>query len=376
MSALPSLLYVSPVVPARSGNGLAMRAGAVLRALARHYAVTLLVETRYGRGREPIPDEVRRCCLRVVHAGETWALSEGERFDVVHVFRLAALAAAAPWLERAGERWLDLDDLESVSRRAIASVHERRGESDRARRQRTVAEWAWRKEDETLRWFDRVFVCSDEDRRALESRPGRRAAIAILPNTLPLPETSLPPPPLDGPWTLLFVGTLSYAPNVDAVELAATEIVPRVQRQAKRPVRLLIVGTGAGPEVLRLGARPGVEVIGEVADVAPWYRAAHVAIVPIRAGGGTRIKILEAFAWRRPVVATAAGIAGIAAVPERHALVADDPDAFAAACLQLLRDSSLAARMADEAFALFLRDYSDDRLAALLAPTRSGQGEA
>jgi glycosyltransferase involved in cell wall biosynthesis len=106
--------------------------------------------------------------------------------------------------------------------------------------------------------------------------------------------------------------------------------------------------------------------------VAPWYREAQVAAVPLRAGGGTRIKILEAFAHGRPVVSTTIGIEGIAAEPGRHALIADDAVAFAAACLRLLRDPALAEAMTREAFSLFSRGYSDQTLATAIAALAPG----
>jgi glycosyltransferase involved in cell wall biosynthesis len=129
--------------------------------------------------------------------------------------------------------------------------------------------------------------------------------------------------------------------------------------------------------VRQLASLPGVEVIGEAPDVSPWYRDAHMAIVPVRAGGGTRIKVLEAFAHMRPVVTTTVGIEGIAAEPDRHVLVGDDAETLAAACLRLMRDPALAERLASDAFALFSRDYSSESLArivATFAPPRRSPG--
>lgn len=121
----------------------------------------------------------------------------------------------------------------------------------------------------------------------------------------------------------------------------------------------------------RLAHLPGVTLRGEVSTVIPCYRDAHVAVVPLRAGGGTRIKILEAFALRRPVVSTTVGIAGIAAEDGRHALIADTPTAFAVACHRLYEDRDLAAQIADEAFAHFRRAYSEEILPPIVAPDPS-----
>jgi glycosyltransferase involved in cell wall biosynthesis len=376
VSDRPRLLYISPVVPSATGNGLAMRAGAVLRALARHYRVTLLVVPLYAPRRGPIPGEIVACTEQVVRLGEGAPLSPRQQFDIVHVFRLAALPYAEPWLHGARERRLDLDDVESVSRRRIAALFRSNGDEAAAGREEHAAGEARRLEHDTLRRFDRVYVCSETDRQALRARGRGRAEIAVLPNSLPLPATTPSPPPAEGPRTLLFVGTLGYYPNEDAARYFCTEILPHIQAATDRPVAVRIVGSGAGSAVRHLAALPIVQVSGNVPDVAPWYRDAHVAIAPMRAGGGTRIKVLEAFAQRRPLVATTIGMEGIAA-DGRHALIADEPEAFARACLRLLCDEGLAERIASEAFALFSDAYSDERLARTIAalataPRRQG----
>jgi polysaccharide biosynthesis protein PslH len=364
------LLFVSPVVPALTGNGLAMRSGAVLRALVRPYAVTLLVVPLYGERAAPIADAIRACCARIIRLGGTETLATNERFDVVHVYRLASLLTAEPWLRQAGWRQLDLDDVESVSRRRIAALHRMLGDETAALREETAASHARMLEDAALARFDRVAVCSAQDRDYLGGRG--RAGIVVVPNTLPLPETTPLPPAGDGPATLLFVGTLGYFPNEDAARLLCTEILPLVQAGSDRPITARIVGAGARPSLHRLSALPGVEIVGPVDDVSPSYRDAHVVVVPLRAGGGTRIKILEAFAQGRPVVSTTIGIEGIAAASERHALIADEPQSFAAACLRLLRDATLAESIAREAFALFTRAYSDETLATAIAALAPG----
>ena len=361
----PRLLYVSPVMPAVAGNGLAMRAGAMLCALAARYRVTLLVAPLYAPRRARAAAEIRACLEREFRAGGETALSPRERFDVVHVYQLAALPFAAPWLQTADRRHLDLADVESLSRRRVADLLARAGEAAAARRETEASRKARTLEDDALARFDRLSVCSDAERLALLGRGD--AEIVVLPNTLPLPETTPLPPPVDDPFALLFVGTLGYYPNDDALRFFCAEVLPRIRSEAGRAVTLRIVGAGSGARVRELARQPGVELVGAVADVAPWYRDAHVAIAPIRAGGGTRIKILEAFAQGRPVVTTTIGIEGIAAEDGRHALVRDDPTELAAACLRLLREPALGARLAREAGELFRRAYSHESLAAAVA---------
>jgi glycosyltransferase involved in cell wall biosynthesis len=112
-------------------------------------------------------------------------------------------------------------------------------------------------------------------------------------------------------------------------------------------VTVAIVGPDPPPAVVALGRLPGVDVVGRVDDVACWYERARVAVVPVRRGAGTRIKLLEALAHARPVVSTTVGAEGLTLQPGCDGLlVADDPRAFAAACRHLLADDTDARRLA------------------------------
>jgi glycosyltransferase involved in cell wall biosynthesis len=117
---------------------------------------------------------------------------------------------------------------------------------------------------------------------------------------------------------------------------------------------------------MSLSSEPEITVADSVADVADWYRQTHVAIVPLRAGGATRIKVLEAFAYRRPVVSTTIGSEAIDARDGVHLLLADTPDQLAAACARLLSDQALRQTLSARAFELFHERYSLDAVAAYL----------
>jgi glycosyltransferase involved in cell wall biosynthesis len=144
------------------------------------------------------------------------------------------------------------------------------------------------------------------------------------------------------------VGTLGYYPNADGAAFLCRDVVPLLGRNGQPP-RVAIVGSKPPESVRALGALPEVSVFADVPDVAPYYAAAKVAVVPLRAGGGSRIKILEAFAHGRPVVSTRIGAEGLAVADGRHLLLADTAEAFAAAVRRLLSDPDLAARLAAEA---------------------------
>ena len=401
----PSLLYCSPVLPALTGNGLAMRAGTILRALAERYRVSLLVVPLYwSPASELVPALAERCQQVMVATDEVPGPAsspasasgltgfgrrlmargrarrselptvEDEPFDVVHAFRPATVEHVRPWLARrdggpALRLDLDLDDVESTIRRRIAERYEQTGQPELAAAERAEADRAVHVEARLLCDFDRVYVCSEADRRALEARraPGAAATIEILPNALP-PASVLPSPAPDAPFTFLFIGTLSYFPNEDAIVSFCREALPALRRMATRPFRITVAGVGMADAIQALAAIPEVDLVGAVADVIDVYQEAHAVIVPIRAGGGTRIKILEAFAYRRPVVTTPVGVEGIAASHDVHALIADDPLDLARHCARLIASPRLCERLSDRAAALFEAEYS---LAALIRRVHS-----
>jgi glycosyltransferase involved in cell wall biosynthesis len=139
----------------------------------------------------------------------------------------------------------------------------------------------------------------------------------------------------------VFVGNLSYAPNVDAACWLCQEVVPLLG-----DVTVALVGSRPAPAVRALAARPGVTLAADVPDVGPWYAGATIAVVPIRVGAGTRTKTLEALAHRRPVVATTRGAEGLElGGSERPVVVRDTPQDFAAACRELLDDPARTTRL-------------------------------
>lgn len=156
---------------------------------------------------------------------------------------------------------------------------------------------------------------------------------------------------------ILFTGTLDFRPNIDAVTWFVREVLPLV-RAAQPDARFVVVGRNPAPAVQDCAAQPGVRIVGEVADVRPWFVGAAAYAVPMRIGGGVRLKVLEALAMERPVVATTMGAEGIAGLrADEHALLADDPPAFAAQLLRVLADGAPARRLGAAGRALVTARY-------------------
>lgn len=212
---------------------------------------------------------------------------------------------------------------------------------------RLYAEVNWRKlRREELRTYssaDGVHLCSAADQRRLHEHLGSVRS-AVIPNAADLDYFQPRPsdPPSDG-MTILFFGLLATTPNRDAVHHLVNDIWPHIAEQHPQ-ARCKIVGGRAPLSLLKL-AGPRIEVTGFVSDLRPHLAAAAVVVVPLRLGGGTRLKIVEAMAMGKPVVSTSLGVEGIEAMPGQDILVGDDPGAFAAAVNRLLSDPALAARI-------------------------------
>jgi glycosyltransferase involved in cell wall biosynthesis len=283
-----------------------------------------------------------------------------DAFDVIHVFRSATLPFAERYLKRDGGRrveWhLDLDDVESRVQERLARLYERHGRvTEQSVAERQAKESA-RQEVEFLGDWDRVYVCSEQDRNELQRRAGRRrAGIVVLPNVVRLPPDP-PPAPRSSRPTILYLGTFGYFPNVDAAVWLCREILPVIRKQSP------------GPEVRALRHIPEVEFVGEVPDIAPWYARADLVVVALRAGGATRIKLLEALAYRRPVVSTSIRAEGLDLVDDEHLLIADRGRHFGQQCLRLLGDAGLAARLAEAGRRRVEQRYSLQDLEPFIAP--------
>ncbi len=158
------------------------------------------------------------------------------------------------------------------------------------------------------------------------------------------------------PYTLVFNGVLDYRPNLDAALFLAQEIWPLVVARCPE-ARLSIVGRNAGVDLRDL-RRPGIELIGEVPDIRPYIQGAAAVVVPIRMGGGTRLKVVEALSMGKAIVSTSLGCEGISVRDGEHLLVADDAKAFAARIVDVLESPDLGAALGRAGRRLAEREYS------------------
>jgi glycosyltransferase involved in cell wall biosynthesis len=250
---------------------------------------------------------------------------------------------------------LDFDDIESVAFGRRERLRSGRGPA-RIVHSWYVTHWLARKERALARRWTRVVVCSEHDREFLRRRLGLTPL--AVPNSVRFPARAAQAPP--GQIELLFVGLLSFPPNVQGVCWLVDQVWPTLRDALGEGARLTIAGMDPCREVRDLAAVPGVEVLASVPDLGPLYERATISVAPIFAGSGTRIKLIEAMARTRAIVTTSVGCEGIPVTSGREMLIADTPQAFSAAILELARDPERRRMLAENGWDFGRTRYSDE----------------
>ncbi|MEO0793790.1 MAG: glycosyltransferase family 4 protein [Verrucomicrobiota bacterium] len=216
-----------------------------------------------------------------------------------------------------------------------------------------------RAEREVIQQISLEVVCGLEDKDFLDERLGLPERVYVLPNganTDFFDATEWPPEPTVYP-SALFCGALDYTPNTDAMRWYFDEIHHRIL--SERPdYQLILVGKNPTEEVKAYAKQPGVVFEGEVPDVRPFYQKAWMQVVPLRIGGGTRLKIVEGLSMTNPVVSTTLGAQGLDLDHDHELLLADSAADFADACVQLIDNASLRRKLASAGRSKVLDTYT------------------
>jgi glycosyltransferase involved in cell wall biosynthesis len=224
-------------------------------------------------------------------------------------------------------------------------------------RERTFLRATWlhlaQYEDHIWPSFPLRFMVSEKDLQEISRRCSTGRTV-VVENGIDASGTRYDPPAQSR--TVLFMGTLEYGPNVDAVLHFVSAILPLVRRRVPE-VRLIVAGRHPAEEVRDAATAPGVELIANPEEMGPIARRCALAVAPVRIGGGTRIKILHAMAMGLPVVSTTLGCEGLAVRDGLHLIVRDGPRAFADAVVALMGDPARAERLARSARALVEERY-------------------
>lgn len=277
--------------------------------------------------------------------------------DAVFVHRLGAMCPLLQTRRALPPVFFDLDDIEHVAfRRGLRHL---RKVNTRLLNYLLLPALYWG-EYRSIRLSHRTFVCSDKDRKYLTNHWLLKDVVKV-PNAVKIPESQ----PMTSEQTLLFLGSYSHKPNIDAAEFLIREIWPFVQRAM--PTATLIIA-GSPPDRIsnyRLGT-PGVVFTGFVEDLDGLYRKSRVVCAPILSGSGTRVKILEAAAYGKPIVSTRIGAEGLQMRDDYDIVIRDDPKSFAEACIRLLTNRESCDRLGSAARATVVKQYNETNIKGLI----------
>lgn len=284
--------------------------------------------------------------------------------DLVFVFRLGAMAAVLRSGIYLPRMFFDLDDVEHRVR--MRTALERPiwpGKVVYCSHVPAILSAEWR----GARRSKATFVCSDGDARHLR-RLGFGSKVLVIPNALPLPAPGVNSA---RPETLLYIGSFRYKPNRDGAERLLTKIWPLIR--ARNPSAKLIIA-GKQPEQIPgfNDCLPGVEFTGFVSDLGALYARSRVVVCPLSMGGGTRMKLIEAASYSKPMVSTQIGAEGLDLTNGVDILLRDDDRSFAEACSRLLDDALLCAKLGNAARDKVTCLYDASRVQCRIADIMSG----
>ena len=381
---MASVLFLTQILPYPLDSGAKIRQYYMLRHLVRRYEVTLVSFTRADDPPEAF-EHLRDIC-QAVHAvpirRSAWrnlrAAARGMLTGLPMVIARDEVAEMESTLRRlVAERAFDLIHADQLSmawwgrlalrlappafprtlldeHNAIYLLTRRMADTERSPVRRAImareARAFARYEAEMCRTFDAILTVTEEDRKSLLAlfSPEERERLADKFTAVPIcvdPEQVSPVVHLDsGTPTVLHLGTMFWPPNIHGVLWFAREVLPLVHRQVP-DARFVVVGKNPPPEVQALELDPRIEVTGYVADPMPYLEAADAFVVPLHAGGGMRVKIVDAWLWGLPIVSTPIGAEGIKVQDEENLLLAEDAEAFAHATVRVLTDAELNERL-------------------------------
>jgi glycosyltransferase involved in cell wall biosynthesis len=405
------LLFLLPSVPAPANAGAKMRNHGLLRLASQEHEVHALA---FGAAEDqarlaslvrraqvvPLPPEraLRERGVEMLTSGlpdmarRLWStdflaalqqLLASERYDAVQAEGiemapyLHAVALANPCAERPWHIY-DAHNAEFLlQRRAFegAGLGRPRGA---LRAVYSLVQWQRlaRFEGAVVRRSHQTLAVSYHDANQLEALAPGEADVRVVPNGIDLAAYPFRLVEPEDPPALLFVGKLDFRPNADALAWLVHEVLPRLHAHQPR-VRLFVVGDQPPAWVVQVGQRDNrVAVTGAVADERPYFERATASLLPMRVGGGSRLKALVSFASGVPVVSTRPGMEGLDAEPARDFVLADSADEWAHALAALIRDREQQRRLAESGRALVQQCYDWQVLAGTLREAYRSLGEA
>lgn len=377
------ILLLTQVLPYPPDSGPKVKTWNVLKYLAQHHEVTLVSFVRgdqtadvahlkpYCKAIHTI--EMKRtkladglAMLRSFATGQPWMMVRDDRaemrqlidklcaeqqFDIAH----ADQHNMAQYAERVRGARKVLD-----AHNALWLLYKRLSETMTGGLQKPLLARDWRLlkkyEGRICREFDGLLAVSAEDQAALEEAAGQKLNAVVIPIAVDTDEVAYVRRN-ENANNILHIGTMYWPPNIDGIKWFVQEVYPLIRAQ-KPNVQFDVVGARPPQELTALNSQGlGINVTGYVEDPLPYLQRCGIMVVPLRAGGGMRVKILNALSQGLPIVTTTIGCEGIAVAHGQHVLIADTPPEFAKAIISLLESKLLADELGQKGRALIQQTY-------------------
>lgn len=356
------ILFVANLLPYPPHDGGRIRWYHLVRALAETHEVWLLAAAPDAGAREEflrlnprirhLPIEYRPEQGRVRVAEAAREVLQRERFDAVHVAQIWQW----PGTRALGDVpvVLDADNVDTLLQRRLLGLKGISGPHPDLLAVEALERQAYQR-------ADRILLCSRVDAERVRER-APCASVDVVPNGVELEQFPYRPERPRGRAPIFtYIGMLSYAPNADALDYFVSRIWPLIRAEIPE-ARFRIVGRCPSAEVMALTERPGVELVPDVPEILPYFHDADALLVPLRAGSGTRLKILEALASGCPVVTTSLGCEGLEVRNDEHLFIADDPAQFARHAVWVARHPDAVRPLQDSARRLVEEEYTWERI--------------
>ncbi|MDZ7718943.1 MAG: glycosyltransferase [Balneolaceae bacterium] len=280
--------------------------------------------------------------------------------DVILCFRMLNAPIALHLQERWNieKIWLDIDEIDSRVRFDIANRMASEGYYFRAVKERVEGFFYAIQENSLIPEFDRIYASTIEEKNSID-RMGFGVQTEVKPNMLPVSNRVTYQKTDDNPYTFMFVGDSNYFPNLDAIDRILFEIVPGLEKIAQVPFRFVIIGGDLGEaQQQQIRKYDSVVYHQDVDDLKAIYDRSNAVVVPLRVGGGSSLKFLEALSRLKPVVATPVGARGFGVRNGEHALIGESSGELIHHCNHLISDMDLNRKLSEKGYQWFLDHYS------------------
>ncbi|MCC5908544.1 MAG: glycosyltransferase family 4 protein [Balneolaceae bacterium] len=362
------LLFITPVNPLAKSRGRNLRAYSWVHHLIKKYEVTILCTSVSGEfyqtdEKKQVSDIpvhyyrkklgfLRRIFNLLLLKPTAWNSVTGSfkkwigqekigQYDVVLCFRLVNIPAGFFLFRQlnCSELWLDLDEVDSDVKRQISTLQFCNGDIRQAMRMRLESQLYRVQEWLNLNRFQKIFVTTAAEKQKLRKIYSIEKS-EIFENKLAIRRTDCKNP--GRPFRFLFVGNSGYYPNYDAISFIADEVIPSVREKTTIPFKCTILGGGDNNKLLeKVRSADEIEYIYDLDDLTELYDNTDAVLIPLRAGGGSSFKLIEAMSFSKPIVATPVGVRGFNLNPDQEVLIGTTADELAEQCCKLMENTDL-----------------------------------